>query len=102
MRPRKSWHWTIRVPVHACVDFTGMGRWEHFPHGADVGIRGIGSSIAQAFEQAALAMSAVVCELETIQGREVVRVIAGESSAVSVIGAVEVDVKCMLIRMDGC
>lgn len=35
------------------------GRWEHFPHGADVGIRGIGRSLAQAFAEAAKAMTAV-------------------------------------------
>lgn len=44
--------------------------WEHFPHAADVGIRGFGSSMAQAFEQAALAMSAVVCDLDTVQARQ--------------------------------
>ena len=32
----------------------GTSRWEHFPHGADVGIRGIGASPAAAFEQGAL------------------------------------------------
>lgn len=35
-------------------------RWEHFEHGADIGVRGIGRSKAQAFEQAALALVAVV------------------------------------------
>jgi SHS2 domain-containing protein len=28
--------------------------WEHFPHGADVGVRGFGATAAAAFEQAAL------------------------------------------------
>ncbi|MGD2112292.1 MAG: archease [Gammaproteobacteria bacterium] len=37
-------------------------RWEHFPHGADVGIRGYGMSREQAFEQAAVALSAVVTD----------------------------------------
>jgi SHS2 domain-containing protein len=44
--------------------------WEHFAHAADVGIRGFGNSVAQAFEQAALAMGAVVCDLDTVQARE--------------------------------
>jgi tRNA nucleotidyltransferase (CCA-adding enzyme) len=35
-------------------------RWEHFPHGADMGVRGVGDTLAQAFEQAALAMTAVI------------------------------------------
>jgi len=36
--------------------------WEHFQHGADAGVRGVGSTAASAFEQAALAMTAVICE----------------------------------------
>ncbi len=35
-------------------------RWEHFPHAADVGVRGFGKTPAEAFEQAALALTAVV------------------------------------------
>ncbi len=35
-------------------------RWEHFPHGADVGVRGIGESLAEAFEAGAEALTAVV------------------------------------------
>ena len=37
--------------------------WEHFEHGADVGIRGFGSTKAAAFEQAALALVAVIVDL---------------------------------------
>jgi SHS2 domain-containing protein len=40
--------------------------WEHFDHEADIGVRGVGPTLAQAFEQAALAMSAVVTPLENI------------------------------------
>jgi len=39
---------------------SGQARWEHFPHAADVGVRGFGASAAEAFEQAALALTAVV------------------------------------------
>jgi SHS2 domain-containing protein len=35
-------------------------RWEHFAHDADIGIRGWGSTPAEAFEQAAYALTAVV------------------------------------------
>jgi SHS2 domain-containing protein len=42
----------------------GTARWEHFPHGADVGVRGRGASPAEAFEQAALAMTATVTDAE--------------------------------------
>lgn len=36
------------------------GKWEHFPHDADVGLRGWGATPAEAFEQAAYALTAVV------------------------------------------
>jgi tRNA nucleotidyltransferase (CCA-adding enzyme) len=36
--------------------------WEHFSHGADVGVRGTGATRAEAFEQAALALTAAVTE----------------------------------------
>jgi SHS2 domain-containing protein len=39
-------------------------RWEHFPHKADVGVRGFGNTVAEAFEQAALALTAVVTHAE--------------------------------------
>lgn len=35
-------------------------RWEHFAHDADIGVRGWGSTPAEAFAQAALAMTAVI------------------------------------------
>ena len=35
-------------------------RWEHFAHEADVGVRGFGRSPAEAFEQGALALTAVI------------------------------------------
>jgi protein archease len=37
-------------------------RWEHFPHAADVGVRGFGPTLEAAFAAAALAMSAVVAD----------------------------------------
>lgn len=40
--------------------------WEHFPHGADMGVRGIGDSKEQAFEQAALALTAVITDPHTV------------------------------------
>ncbi|KPJ90727.1 MAG: archease [Gammaproteobacteria bacterium SG8_11] len=40
--------------------------WEHFEHEADIGIRGIAPSLAEAFEQTALAMTAVVTDLSQV------------------------------------
>lgn len=39
-----------------------MKRWEHFPHAADIGVRGIGATPEEAFEQAALAVTAAITE----------------------------------------
>jgi tRNA nucleotidyltransferase (CCA-adding enzyme) len=41
--------------------------WEHFAHGADVGIRGIGPSKEVAFEQIALALTSVVTDLKSVR-----------------------------------
>lgn len=51
-----------------------MASWEHFSHGSDIGVRGIGSSVEEAFEQAALALTAVVANVATIEQREIVEV----------------------------
>jgi SHS2 domain-containing protein len=45
-------------------------RWEHYEHGADVGVRGYGASLASAFEQAALALTAVVADPGSVEARE--------------------------------
>ena len=50
----------------------GTARWEHFHHVADVGVRGFGPSMAQAFEQAATALTAVITEPDTVAPREAV------------------------------
>jgi len=50
------------------------GRWEHFPHQADIGVRGIGPTMASAFEQAATAMTAVICDVADVEPREPVDV----------------------------
>jgi len=47
-----------------------MTCWEHFEHGADVGVRGFGTSKAEAFEQAALALTAVVTDPAEVLPRE--------------------------------
>jgi tRNA nucleotidyltransferase (CCA-adding enzyme) len=49
-------------------------RWEHLEHGADIGVRGYGEDLAQAFTQAALALSAVVTELDRIEAGESVTI----------------------------
>ncbi len=51
-----------------------MARWEHYEHGADIGVRGYGASAAEAFEQAALALTAVVCDPAGVRESEAVAV----------------------------
>lgn len=48
--------------------------YEHFPHEADVGVRGFGRSRAEAFEQAALATTAVVTEPERVAAERLVEI----------------------------
>ncbi len=48
--------------------------WEHFPHDADIGVRGIGASKEEAFEQAAVALTAVIADIYTVVPTEVVEV----------------------------
>jgi len=40
--------------------------WEHFPHDADVGVRGWGATTTEAFEQAAKALTAVVTHADVM------------------------------------
>jgi len=49
-----------------------LPRWEHFEHDADVGVRGWGHTRAQAYEQAALAMTAAITDPALV--RSLVRV----------------------------
>jgi tRNA nucleotidyltransferase (CCA-adding enzyme) len=49
-------------------------RWEHFPHEADMGVRGIGSTRDEAFEQAALAMTAVITDPAQVNTTEMVEI----------------------------
>jgi len=48
--------------------------WEHFPHAADIGIRGIGATREEAFEQAALALTAVVTDPASIEAKRAVEI----------------------------
>lgn len=41
--------------------------WEHFAHGADIGVRGVGPTMAAAFEQAALALTAVIADPQSVR-----------------------------------
>jgi len=51
-----------------------MSHWEHFEHKADIGIRGIAPTLEQAFEQAAMAMTAVVTRIDLVSDSEAVAI----------------------------
>ena len=42
------------------------GHWQHFDHQADIGIRGTGATLGEAFAQAACALTAVVTDPDRI------------------------------------
>ena len=46
--------------------------WEHFAHEADMGVRGFGAAKAEAFERAALALTAVITDPTRVQPAEVI------------------------------
>jgi SHS2 domain-containing protein len=50
------------------------GRWELMPHGADIGVKGIGDSKEESFEQAALALTAIVTEPSSVLAKEPVEI----------------------------
>ena len=50
------------------------GRWEHYEHEVDMGVRGFGASREQAFEQAALALTGVMTDPAMVESRERVQI----------------------------
>lgn len=57
----------------------GQGRWEHYSHPSDVGIRGIGPTREEAFAQAALALTAVLTDPGKIEPREAIEITCREN-----------------------
>lgn len=51
----------------AIGDHLATGRWEHFPHDADIGVRGYGATPGEACEQAALATMAAILDPATVR-----------------------------------
>lgn len=53
---------------------TEQARWEHFPHEADIGVRGIGSTREKAFEAAGLGVTAVITDLASVSPMQAVQI----------------------------
>jgi SHS2 domain-containing protein len=51
-----------------------VDRWEHFAHGADIGVRGLAASKSRAFELAAMALTAVMTDPATLAAQHVVSI----------------------------
>lgn len=51
-----------------------MGDWQHFAHGADIGVRGCADTPSAAFEQVARALTAVVTDPARVRPVESVRI----------------------------
>jgi SHS2 domain-containing protein len=49
--------------------------WEHFPHQADMGVRGIGSTKEAAFEAAGLALTGVVTDPKSVGSTQSVSIV---------------------------
>lgn len=50
------------------------GHWEHFSHAADIGVRGFGPTLELAFAQAALALTAIVCDPAVVRPEQAVSI----------------------------
>jgi tRNA nucleotidyltransferase (CCA-adding enzyme) len=48
--------------------------WEHFAHGADIGVRGVGATREEAFTQAALALTAVMTDPARVAPKDAVAI----------------------------
>jgi tRNA nucleotidyltransferase (CCA-adding enzyme) len=48
--------------------------WEHFRHGADAGVRGVGANRDEAFEQTALALMALLTDPANVRGERAVKI----------------------------
>ena len=68
--------WVILIDMRGEIKKTG---WEHFPHKADMGIRGFGATREQAFEQAAIALIAIITEPGKIGAEQKVKITCTET-----------------------
>lgn len=52
-----------------------LNRWQHFSHAADIGVRGLGPTKEAAFEQAAIALTAVITDPDTVEPSDAVEIV---------------------------
>ncbi|KAA6183482.1 archease [Thiohalocapsa marina] len=52
--------------------------WRHFEHRADIGVEGVGDSPAEAFAQAALALTAIICDPTEVAPKQAIHISCDE------------------------
>ena len=74
-------------------------RWEHFHHVADIGVRGIGATKAEAFVQAALGLTAVITDPAGVRRESRVDLTAeGEDDDLLLLGWLDAIIYAMATR----
>jgi SHS2 domain-containing protein len=56
-------HWCRSLQHNSETPAVRAATWEHFPHDADIGVRGHGKTVEEAFEQSALALTTIVTDV---------------------------------------
>ena len=70
---RRKWgHNSSGIMKKKNQHMSAAARWEHFPHEADIGVRGLGATLAESFEQAALVLTAVIADPAVVAPREMI------------------------------
>lgn len=65
----------INQPTNASTtDSSAVPGWSHFIHGADIGVEGRGQSLTASFEQAAIALTAVITDPKLVRPFEALEV----------------------------
>jgi len=69
-----------RARFSTVVLIRNTAHWEHLPHRADITICGFGRSKAEAFEQAAIALTVIVTKPDAVAALEAVEIACNATS----------------------
>ncbi len=65
---------TKQPTITSEIDSAAVPGWSHFIHGADIGVEGRGPSLVASFEQAAIALTAVITDPNLVRPFEALEV----------------------------
>ena len=71
-RPNLRWPRPVSESQRSAGTEPPAKQWEHFPHSADIGVRGFGAAKEEAFANAALALTSTITDLSKLAIRETV------------------------------